>query len=54
MANLFKGYAHKTELQGNLLKGQDPSDKILEEGKRYLSSWEGVSQGVQQTSRTSC
>ena len=48
MANLFKGYAHKTELQGNLLKSQDPSDKILEEGKRYLSGWKEVSQGEQQ------
>jgi len=51
MANLFKGYAHKRELQGNLLKGQDPSDKILEEGKRYLSSWQGVSQGEQENQR---
>ena len=48
MANLFKGYAHKTELQGNLLKNVDPSDKILEEGKRYLSQWKEVSQGEQQ------
>ena len=48
MANLFKGYAQKSDYSGNLLKGQDPSDKILEEGKRYLSSWKEVSQGEQQ------
>ena len=48
MSNLFKGYAQKTELSGNLLKGADPSDKILEEGKRYLSQWKEVSQGEQQ------
>ena len=48
MANLFKGYSQKTELQGNLLKGEDRSDKILEEGKRYLSQWQGVSQGEQE------
>ena len=48
MANLFKGYAQKSDYSGNLLKGQDPSDKILEEGKRYLSGWKEVSQGEQQ------
>tara|TARA_R100000781_G_scaffold10005_2_gene9742 strand:+ start:82 stop:2484 length:2403 start_codon:yes stop_codon:yes gene_type:complete len=48
MSNLFKGYAQKTELSGNLLKGADPSDKILEEGKRYLNQWKDVSQGEQQ------
>ena len=45
MANLFKGYAQKSDFSGNLLKGEDPSDKILEEGKRYLSQWKDVSQG---------
>ena len=45
MANLFKGYAQKSDYSGNLLKGEDPSDKILEEGKRYLSGWKEVSQG---------
>ena len=48
MANLFKGYAQKSDYSGNLLKGEDPSDKILEEGKRYLSQWKEVSQGEQQ------
>ena len=48
MANLFKGYAQKSDYSGNLLKGVDPSDKILEEGKRYLSQWKEVSQGEQQ------
>jgi len=48
MANLFKGYAQKTDFSGNLLKGQDPSDKILEEGQRYLGQWQNVSQGEQQ------
>ena len=48
MANLFKGYAQKSDYSGNLLKGVDPSDKILEEGKRYLGSWKEVSQGEQQ------
>jgi len=48
MANLFKGYAQKSDYAGNLLKGVDPSDKILEEGKRYLSQWKEVSQGEQQ------
>jgi hypothetical protein len=48
MSNLFKGYAQKSDYSGNLLKGQDPSDKILEEGKRYLSGWKEVSQGEQQ------
>ena len=48
MANLFKGYAQKSDYSGNLLKGVDPSDKILEEGKRYLSGWKEVSQGEQQ------
>jgi len=45
MSNLFKGYAQKSDFSGNLLKGEDPSDKILEEGKRYLSQWKDVSQG---------
>ena len=48
MANLFKGYAQKSDYSGNLLKGVDPSDKILEEGKRYLGQWKEVSQGEQQ------
>ena len=48
MANLFKGYAQKSDYSGNLLKGQDPSDKILEEGKRYLSGWKEASQGNRQ------
>ena len=48
MANLFKGYAQKSDYSGNLLKGVDPSDKILEEGKRYLSGWKEVSQGEQE------
>ena len=48
MANLFKGYAQKTDFSGNLLKGVDPSDKILEEGQRYLGQWQNVSQGEQQ------
>jgi len=48
MSNLFKGYAQKSDYSGNLLKGQDPSDKILEEGKRYLSGWKEVSQGEQE------
>ena len=48
MANLFKGYAQKTDYSGNLLKGVDPSDKILEESQRYLSQWQNVSQGEQQ------
>ncbi len=48
MANLFKGYAQKSDFSGNLLKSQDPSDKILEEGRRYLGQWKEVSQGEQQ------
>ena len=48
MANLFKGYAQKSDYAGNLLKGVDPSDKILEEGRRYLGQWKEVSQGEQQ------
>ena len=48
MSNLFKGYAQKTDFSGNLLKGVDPSDRILQEGKRYLKQWEAVSQGEQQ------
>ena len=48
MANLFKGYAQKSDFSGNLLKSQDPSDKILEEGKRYLGQWQNVSQGEKQ------
>ena len=48
MANLFKGYAQKSDYSGNLLKGADPSDKILEEGRRYLGQWKEVSQGEQQ------
>ncbi len=51
MANLFKGYAQKSDYSGNLLKGVDPSDKILEEGKRYLSGWKEVSQGEQENQR---
>ena len=47
MANLFKGYAQKSDFSGNLIQAEDPSDKILEEGKRYLSSWKEVSQGEQ-------
>jgi hypothetical protein len=48
MANLFKGYAQKTDFSGNLLKGVDPSDRILEEGKRHLKQWKDVSQGEQE------
>ena len=48
MSNLFRGYAQKTDFSGNLLKGVDPSDRILEEGKRHLSQWDKVSQGEQQ------
>ena len=51
MANLFKGYAQKSDYSGNLLKGVDPSDKILEEGKRYLSQLQNVSQGEQENQR---
>tara|TARA_X000001382_G_scaffold1340_1_gene1641 strand:+ start:1334 stop:3718 length:2385 start_codon:yes stop_codon:yes gene_type:complete len=49
--SLFKGYAQKTNLEGNLLKGEDPSDKILEEGRRYLSQWKDVSQGESESQR---
>tara|TARA_R100000152_G_C6780191_1_gene212668 strand:- start:608 stop:3013 length:2406 start_codon:yes stop_codon:yes gene_type:complete len=48
MANLFRGYAQKSDYSGNLLKGIDPSDKILEEGRRHLLQWKDVSQGEQQ------
>mgnify|MGYP003129207590 FL=1 len=48
MSNLFRGYAQKTDFSGNLLKGVDPSDRILEEGKRHLKQWDRVSQGEQQ------
>ena len=51
MANLFKGYAQKSDFSGNLLKGVDPSDKILEEGQRYLSQWKDVSQGEGENQR---
>ena len=49
--SLFKGYAQKTNLEGNLLKGEDPSDKILEEGRRYLSQWKDVAQGESESQR---
>ena len=49
--SLFKGYAQKTNLEGNLLKGEDPSDKILEEGRRYLSQWKDVAQGESDSQR---
>jgi hypothetical protein len=51
MANLFRGYAQKSDYSGNLLKGKDPSDKILEEGRKYLSGWQNVSQGEQADQR---
>ena len=51
MANLFRGYAQKSDYSGNLLKSQDPSDKILDEGRRYLAQWKEVSQGEQQNQR---
>ena len=49
--SLFKGYAQKTNLEGNLLKGEDPSHKILEEGRRYLSQWKDVAQGESESQR---
>jgi hypothetical protein len=51
MSNLFRGYAQKSDYSGNLLKGEDPSDKILEEGRRYLSGWQNVAQGEQADQR---
>ena len=49
---LFKGYSQKTELSGNLLKGEDRSDKILEEGRNYLQKWKDVSQGERETQQS--
>jgi len=46
MANLFNGgYSKQSTLEGNLIQGEDRSDRILEEGKRYLNQWKEVSEG---------
>jgi len=46
MANLFNGgYSKQSTLEGNLIQGEDRSDRILDEGKRYLQQWKEVSQG---------
>tara|TARA_X000000368_G_scaffold419060_1_gene421908 strand:- start:7931 stop:10342 length:2412 start_codon:yes stop_codon:yes gene_type:complete len=46
LANLFNGgYSKQSTLEGNLIQGEDRSDRILEEGKRYLNQWKEVSEG---------
>ena len=46
MANLFNGgYSKQSTLEGNLIQGEDRSDRILDEGKRYLQQWKEASQG---------
>jgi len=46
MANLFNGgYSKQSTLEGNLIQGEDRSDRILDESKRYLQQWKEVSEG---------
>ena len=39
MSLFNSGYSRQTTLGENLIQGEDPSDKILEEGKKYLQQW---------------
>jgi len=46
MGNLFNGgYSKQSTLEGNLIQGEDRSDRILDESKRYLKQWKEVSEG---------
>ena len=53
MSNLWNGgYSKQSTLEGNLIQGEDPSDKILDEGKKFLSQWKTNSDAelaIQQT-----
>ena len=52
MANLFNGgYSKQSTLEGNLIQGEDRSDRILEEGKRYLNQWKSASEGERENQR---
>ena len=52
MANLFNGgYSKQSTLEGNLIQGEDRSDRILDESKRYLSQWKVASEGEQANQR---
>ena len=47
MSLFNSGYSRQTTLGENLIQGEDPSDKILEEGKKYLQQWKTNSEAEQ-------
>ena len=52
MGNLFNGgYSKQSTLEGNLIQGEDRSDRILDESKRYLQQWKSVSEGERENQR---
>ena len=52
MGNLFNGgYSKQSTLEGNLIQGEDRSDRILDESKRYLQQWKTASAGEQENQR---
>ena len=52
MANLFNGgYSKQSTLEGNLIQGEDRSDRILDESKRYLQQWKTASEGERENQR---
>ena len=54
MGNLFNGgYSKQSTLEGNLIQGEDRSDRILDESKRYLQQWKTASAGEQENQRVS-
>ena len=47
MSLFNSGYSRQTTLGENLIQGEDPSDKILEEGKKFLQQWKTNSEAEQ-------